>query len=420
MCTRAERRVRHGVMRVPSPASAIGVIGYVALLAAGYAYNLTFVQLGLSALASGPVGLSEAGTALAMAALAAVTCLVALIAGTQLRGASFRAKLRATTLVVAVQTVLTAVVPAVDGPVTFWPWLLLAAVTLGLGVPASFGMATDLVPVRWRGMTAAAITAFAYGGAIAFLGEWDVLVLAGRLVPAMILGTIGLLVLALGGAPVSRLVEQLSRQAARPEYGRGRFAGPGADRRLVIAAGLLFAVFFVDSLGFMRLIESPFVTAAWQSYDLLDRAALIAAHVAGALAGGILYSTFDERFLLPWVFGIFALVAMIYVLDVRLGAYSQALAMSILYAVAVSLYTVITFALWPDLSTPDTITRNVAIGVAVSGWTATFVSTAVALAWRSSGVDFDRHLSSVAAVSLLVLAALGSRALLRAAPRADP
>ena len=115
----------------------------------------------------------------------------------------------------------------------------------------------------------------------------------------------------------------------------------------------------------------------------------------------------------PWVFGIFGLVAMIYVLDVRLGAFSQALAMPILYAVAVSLYTVITFALWPDLSTPDTITRNVAVGVAISGWTATFASTALALVWRSSGMDFDRHLSMVAAVSLLAIAAFGARALFR-------
>ncbi len=395
------------------------MLGYVALLAAGYAYNLTFVQLGLSALTAGPAGLSEAETALAMAGLALVTCSVALAAGMQLRGAGFRAKLRITAMVVAIQTVLTASVPAIDGPTAFWLWLGLAAVTLGLGVPASFGMATDLVPVRWRGMAAAAITALAYGSAIVFLGDWDFLVLAERLVPAMVLGTMALSVLTLGRGPVGRLVDRLSTQAARPDYGRGRFSGPGADRRLIIAAGLLFAVFFVDSLGFMRLIESPYVTAAWQSSDLLDRGTLIGAHVAGALVGGILYSTFDERFLLPWIFGIFALVAMFYVLDVRIGAFSQALAMAILYAVAVSLYTVITFALWPDLSTPDTITRNVAIGVAVSGWTATFVSTAVALAWRSSGMDLERHLSTVAAVSLLILAALGSRALLRASPETD-
>ena len=396
-----------------SSVSVIGVIGYTALLAAGYAYNLTFVQLGLSALARGPVGLSEPQVALAMAGLALVTCVGAIASGLRLRRAGFRTKLRLTAAIVAAQTLLTALVPAIDGPATFWPWLVLAAVTLGVGVPASFGMATDLVPVRWRGMTAAAITALAYGGAIAFLGEWDARVLAERLLPLMVLGSIGLAAFTLGLGPLGQLVDRLSTQAARPDYGRGRFSGPGADRRLVIAAGLLFVVFFVDSLGFMRLVESPFVTSSWQSTEILGRGTLIGAHAVGALVGGILYSTFDERFLWPWIFGIFGLVAMIYVLDVRLGVFSQALAMPILYAVAVSLYTVITFALWPDLSTPDTITRNVAVGVAISGWAATFTSTALALAWRSSGMDFDRHLSMVAAVSLLVIAAFGARALFR-------
>ncbi|MEX1343076.1 MAG: MFS transporter [Candidatus Limnocylindrales bacterium] len=392
------------------------MIGYISLLAAGYAYNLTFVQLGLSALAGGPVGLSETEVASAMAGLALVTCLGAIGAGLRLRGASFRTKLRLTALVVAAQTLLTAFVPAIDGPAVFWPWLGLAAVTLGLGVPASFGLATDLVPVRWRGLTAAAITALAYGGAIAFLGEWEARALAERLLPLMVLGTVGLAALALEPGPLRQVTDRLSGQAALAEYGQGRFSGPGAERRLLIAAGLLFAVFFVDSLGFIRLVESPFVTSSWQSSELVDRGTLIGAHAIGALAGGILYSTFDERFLWPWIFGIFGLVAMIYVFDVRLGAFSQALAMPILYAVAVSLYTVVTFALWPDLSTPDTITRNVAVGVAISGWTATFASTALALVWRSSGMDFDRHLSMVAAISLLVMAAFGTRALFRHEP----
>ena len=402
-----------------SPVSFIGVAGYTVLLAAGYAYNLTFVQLGLSALAAGPVGLTEHEVAVAMAGLALLTCLSAIAAGLRLRGATFRTKLRVTALVVAVQTVLTAFVPAIDGPGAFWPWLLLAAVILGVGVPATFGLATDLVPVRWRGLTAAAITALAYGGAIAFLGEWDARVLAERLLPLMALGTVGLAALALEPGPLRQVTDRLSGQAALAGFGRGRFAGPGAERRLLVAAGLLFAVFFVDSLGFVRLIESPFVTTSWQSSELLDRGTLIGAHVVGALVGGILYSTFDERFLWPWIFGIFGLVAMIYVLDVRLGMFSQALAMPVLYAVAVSLYTVIAFALWPDLSTPDTVTRNVAVGVAISGWAATFASTALALVWRSSGMDFDRHLSLVAAVSLLAIAAFGTRALFRTDRRSN-
>jgi hypothetical protein len=80
--------------------------------------------------------------------------------------------------------------------------------------------------------------------------------------------------------------------------------------------------------------------------------------------------------------------------------------MPVLYATAVSLYTVVNFAVWADLSTPRTISRNAALGVALSGWTATFVSTALATAWRLDGMDLDRHLSLVAAVAMLFFLAL--------------
>ena len=66
--------------------------------------------------------------------------------------------------------------------------------------------------------------------------------------------------------------------------------------------------------------------------------------------------------------------------------------MPILYAVGVSLYTVVTFALWADLSTSADITWNVAVGVALSAWSATFLSTALALGWRTAGLDLDAHL----------------------------
>jgi hypothetical protein len=395
----------------------LGAGGYTAMLAAGYAYNLTFVQLGLSDLATATVGLSEGQAAMAMAVLALATCGVALLAGWRLRGASLRMKLAVAAGVVAAQTGLTALTPFIETPGAFAAWLAVAAASLGLGIPVTFGMATELVPVRWRGAVAAAITALAYGGAIAFLGQWDPVVLSARLVPLMALGAIGLALLAIAPGPLRPVVEALADQARDPTVGIGRFTGPRAQRRLVIAAVLLFAVFFVDSLGFLRLMESPYITAAWQSAEALDRSALIGAHVLGALAAGILYATFDERMILPWIFGIFAVVALLYVLDVRIGAASTALAMPLLYAIGVSLYTVLTFALWPDLSTPSTITRNVAIGVALSGWSATFLSTGLAFAWRSAGMDFDQHLSWVAAFSLLVLAAFGlHRALRPAAP----
>lgn len=389
-----------------------GVIGYVLLMAAGYAYNLTFVQLGIAALARDRLGLADDTTAVAMGALAVITCAVALTTGWAMAGWSFRRKVAVAAVAVGAQTALTWATGLVWSGPALGAWLLGAGCALGVAVPATFGLATDLVPVAWRGLTAAGITASAYAGAIAFLGVWDVAALTPLLVPLMAAGTLGLAALAAAPGPLGGFVAALGRQHRDPRYAQGRFADPAATRRLVVAAALLFGVFFVDSLGFVRLTETGYVTAAWQSPDVFDRGALVAAHVLGALAAGVLYATFDERLLLPWVFGIFALVALMYVLDVRIGAASQALAMPLLYAVGVSLYTVLTFALWPDLSTPATVTRVVAVGVALSGWSATFLSTALAVAWRTAGVDLDRHLSTVAGLALLALSAIALRWLL--------
>jgi hypothetical protein len=57
--------------------------------------------------------------------------------------------------------------------------------------------------------------------------------------------------------------------------------------------------------------------------------------------------------------------------------------------------------LWADLSTPQTISSNTAVGVAFSGWAATFLSTALAIQWQTQGVPLDEHLRIVQALALL-------------------
>jgi hypothetical protein len=103
-------------------------------------------------------------------------------------------------------------------------------------------------------------------------------------------------------------------------------------------------------------------------------------------------------------------VHLLYTFPLRLGEPAPVLAEPMVYALAVSVYTVLNFALWADLSTPRTIARNSAVGVGLSGWTATFVSTALALAWRQAEMDLDAHLRIVDSIAvvlfLLVIAAL--------------
>jgi hypothetical protein len=221
----------------------------------------------------------------------------------------------------------------------------------------------------------------------------------------------------------------MAQQHTRPQFALGRFVrGRGSssgliDRRLVGFILLMFGIYFVDSLGFLRLIETPiYVETAWQSPNLNTRLIIGGIHLLGAWIAGILYFSLDEKALFYWTFGLFALVHFMYGMDVRLPpANSAPLAMPLLYSIAVSLYTVLNFALWADLSTPRTVAFNSALGVGVSGWAATFTSTALSIQWRVDGMPLAQHLNIVNAVALLFFVAMLGLAILQVQPQpADP
>lgn len=87
------------------PIPIFGYLLFIGMMAVGYYYNLTFVQLGLVDLGERILGLSQAQTARDMALLALITCLVALAFGRwmKIRGWSrqFLIKLRLAFWVVA-------------------------------------------------------------------------------------------------------------------------------------------------------------------------------------------------------------------------------------------------------------------------------------------------------------------------------
>lgn len=388
--------------------SLFGVSLFVGMMSAGYYYNLTFIQLGLEDFGRRALGLSAAAVAGNMALLALLTCGVALVFGYWMNrqgwGRRFRRKLQLSFGVIVLQSALTFISAWVNSETTFLLWLAGVSLALGVGVPVMFSLTTDLVPVRLRGWAAALITALSYFAAAGFSGEWRfenfrqsslLLLLAGM--PA-----IGLL--AFLRHP---WLDALSKQHLRPEFANGRFTHSGASRQqfcgFIIA---MFSIYFIDSLGFLRLLKTPlYMQSAWQSPNFDIRLFIAATHVIGALAAGALYTSLRLRPLFLWVFGIFALTHLQYSFHIRVEAESGVLSMPMLYALAVSLYTVLNFAIWADLSTPDTIPLNAALGVALSGWTATFLSTGLSIAWGEQ-LSLERHIQAVDSFATLFFLAL--------------
>lgn len=387
-----------------------GYAFFIGMMAVGYYYNVTFIQLGLLDLGQRLIGMSRSQIAFQMAVLALATSLISLAAGVWMRrrgwSEDFFAKLRLAFGVVVAQTLLTALAPAIRDAGALLVWILGAAVALGIGVPATFSLTVDLVPRRERGYAAAAITALAYFAAPIFSYPWEVEYLSRQMLLVMLPGLLALGTLAFWRNP---LTTALARQHRQPAFYYGRFLRPGPGkqvrprRRVFIWVVLMFGVFFIDSLGFVRMTETPvLMEGAWLSVELGPRLVIAVVHVLAAGVAGVLYTAYNERGLFLWVFGLFGLVHLLYTFPVHFGPVNpQVLSQPILYAVAVSLYTVINFALWGDISTPRTISWNAALGVALSAWTATFISTALAIAFQHAGMPLALHLRIVDALAVM-------------------
>jgi hypothetical protein len=396
----------------------LGYLLFVALLTAGYYYNITFVQLGLLDLGTRLVGLSHVRVSLWMAGLALATVVTAVGFGITMdrRGWStdLRRKLRILLAVVSVQFVLTVVAPHVRSEAGFGAWILLGSVALGVGFPVSLSLAVDFVPVPDRGYVAAVITALTYFAANAYPLAWSIEVFSSLMTVAMVPGIAVLVVLSTDRVPVlSAAVDRLAAQ--HREIGAGRFcrSAPVGTWRLAFwwPVVLMFGVFFVDSLGFLRIIDTPtLVLNSWQSPAFETRFAIGVVHAVGALMAGVLYVNFDLRGLFLAVLGLFAVTHVLYTSDLRLAGLFPSLARDapsivnpLFYALAVSFYTTLNFALWPDLSTPETVGTRTAIGLGVAGWLATFLSTAVALYLQEARYTLLSHLNLVNALALVLL-----------------
>ncbi|ODR80920.1 MFS transporter [Haladaptatus sp. W1] len=385
-----------------------GYFLFISVLAAGYYYNLTFVQLGLIDLGTRIVGLSRFQVSVGMSALALVAFLTAISVGTALDmygwSRNFNAKLRILWGVIVLQLLLTLAAPYLRTGTAFGAWIILCAVSLGTGMPTTFSLVIDLVPVEDRGWVAAAATACAYFLANVYPLQWRIesfsIVMSAAMAPAVVL-------LGVFAFRDVAFLDSLKRQHRDPDFGVGRFCRPTAVRTWSYEFWsfilLMFGVYFIDSLGFLRIIETPaYIYTSWQSPDFGIHLLIGGIHVLTAIMAGVLYSNFGRRWLFLVVFGLFGFTHLMYIFDIRAGVGEAPLLMPLFYSGAVSFYTVLNFALWPDMSTPDTIGRHSAIGVGFAGFLATFLSTAVVLYMESTTMPLVNHLNIVDALALLL------------------
>ncbi|HSM45943.1 MAG TPA: MFS transporter [Acidimicrobiia bacterium] len=406
----------------------VGILAFVVLLSAGYYYNLTFVQLGLIDLGTRLVGMTAQDVSAVMAIFAVSAFGVAAVSGWTMdrRGwsSNLRVKLRILFMVISVQTALTMMVGFVSTPSQYLTWVVSGAVAIGVGMPVTFSFMIDFIPVRSRGGVAAAVAGLAFFAAALYPLEWRIEEFAPVMTAAMVPGAT---VLGIVSFRQFAFVDKLARQHER--FGVGRFSRPDAVRTASFAFWgplfLMFSVFFIDSLGFLRIIESPaYISTSWQSTEVGVRLFIAITHIVGAAMAGVLYTVFDRRWIWGSVLALFAFTHLLYSfhLGTAPSGIDPPLALPLFYVLAVSFYTTLNFALWPDLSTPSNIGLHTGLGVGIAGWLASFLSTSLALYSEGSGLTLLEHLRYVNAMALLLAVAFPVTLYLRrmrslAAPR---
>jgi hypothetical protein len=263
---------------------------------------------------------------------------------------------------------------------------------------------SDLIPVRHRGYVAAAVAGVAFFAAAIYPLRWRIEDFAPVMTTFMVPGVVLLGVLAYSRVD---FIDRLAKQHRR--FGVGRFCRPTPISTTSFAfwglVVLMFGVFFIDSLGFLRIIDTPaYISTSWQSPDVSTRLFIAVSHLVGAAMAGVLYTAFGRRWLFLWIFGLFAFTHLLYSFHVQTApaGIDPPLLLPLFYVLAVSFYTTLNFALWPDLSTPDNIGTHTALGVGIAGWLASFLSTSFALYAASADVSLAEHLRYVNALALLL------------------
>ena len=107
---------------------------------------------------------------------------------------------------------------------------------------------------------------------------------------------------------------------------------------------------------------------------------------------GVFDTAFGRRWLFLWIFGLFAFTHLLYTSHIQNGPGSDSTHpcwLPLFYVLAVSFYTTLNFALWPDLSSSANIGTNTALGVGDRG-----LARLVSLHITGSLFEGVRHLTS--------------------------
>ncbi|MFO8017704.1 MAG: MFS transporter [Promethearchaeia archaeon] len=369
----------------------IGVFFYLIIIVAGFTFIIKFIQLGIPDFIINHLNLSNIDVVGYMMLLALLTASICLIVGYIIDKFNWRVeeKIKILFLCFLIQTPLILSFLSFNSVPLFILWIILLGVVMGVETPISISLLRDFIRPKYRGIFAAVATAFIYSYGILSPFPWNI----SGFIKEISLGL-------LPSIPIFAII--IVFKLFRNEEKKEIFLAEGSfihyNKGLLILA--LFGVIFVDSLGFLRIIETPEIYANVWRGGLEIKMFLVISHTGFALISGFLYTKSK-----PYLILIISLW-MIFLTDLFFALFNETIFLSqvlgILYCGAVSMYTIVLFALWADISAPESVGKFSGLGIGIGGWLMTFISTAFSFRFIDT-LSFSMHLLVSSAVSLTFL-----------------
>ena len=279
-------------------------------------------------------------------------------------------------------------------PQLYVPWIFVLGFVFGASTCIMYSFIFDLIPQQYRGLNAGILTGIIYLIGASSMEEWtfwnfrrDIIIWLGL---TLIIQIIYIIFNTFDEEQIAKIQDQ------PPKY--------TFDLKLVCV--LLFLILFIDSFGFLRIVGNPEILAAtWQGTQGF-RFYIGMIHFTTAILIGVYYNKLKPLN-----------VAMISVILFILADGMLALIefnptikyiLPILYASAVSIYTLVFLSLLADISTKENYYKVIGIGMAVFGWFSSYLATAISLSLIGADitnpvVSFRTHLGIASLIAIITL-----------------
>ena len=339
-------------------------------VAAAFMSVITFVQIGLPLLGTEVLGIPELTVSAIIIGFAFAGAAGALLGGKILDFIkdSLKKKLLLSLLISILSLGIMKLIPNLASSTDYLLWMLLLGFVSGVGSVNLYSLLFDLIPTGYRGRIGGIIVAMIYG-----IGPF--IVPSNRTFEAYTAShpaKTALQLIGLGAMIIILIFKIVPKETIKINHGDK----PRYDYKFKEVLVLLTIILFIDSFGFIRAINEPeFVKQTWEG-GMGIRTFISIVHIISALVCGYLYDKKSPYFIVKISLIAFFIGNMFFAFMYQTSMESALVYLfPLVYAPAVSIYTLLFLMIWADITTEETEGKIYGLGLAVAAWLASFIST---------------------------------------------